>query len=42
MDTATTRTTLAVRRISRATTYDSPTRLIEWLIDRIPERGGAE
>ena len=42
MDTATTTAPLAVARIKRATTYDSPTRLIEWLTDRIPERDRAE
>jgi hypothetical protein len=42
MDTATTTTLLAVARITRAMTYDSPTRQIEWLIDRIAERGCAE
>jgi hypothetical protein len=41
MDTATTTALLAVARITRATTYDSPTRLIEWLTDRIAERGYA-
>jgi hypothetical protein len=41
MDTATTTAPLAVARITRAMTYDSPTRLIEWLIDRIAERGSA-
>jgi hypothetical protein len=37
MDTATTTAPLAVARI----TYDSPTRLMEWLTDRIAERGYA-
>jgi hypothetical protein len=41
MDAATTTAPLAVARITRAMTYDSPTRLIEWLIDRIAERGYA-
>jgi hypothetical protein len=41
MDRATTTAPLAVARITRAMTYDSPTRLIEWLIDRIAERGYA-
>jgi hypothetical protein len=41
MDTATTTAPLAVARITRAMTYDSPTRLVEWLTDRIAARGDA-
>ena len=41
MDTATTTAPLAVARITRAMTYDSPKRLIEWLIDRIAAMGYA-
>ncbi len=41
MDTATTTATLAVARLTHAMTYDSPTRLVEWLTDRIAERGYA-
>jgi hypothetical protein len=39
MDTATTTAPLTVARLTHAMTYDSPARLIEWLLDRIAERG---
>jgi hypothetical protein len=41
MDPTRTTAPLAVARLTRAITYDSPTRLIEWLTDRIAERGNA-
>jgi hypothetical protein len=41
MDTRQQRHPLAVARLTHAMTYDSPTRLIEWLIDRVAERGYA-
>jgi hypothetical protein len=40
MDTATTTAPLAVARLTHAMTYDSPTRLVEWLT-RSGERGYA-
>jgi hypothetical protein len=41
MDTATTTAPLAVARLRRAMTYDSPMRPVEWFTDRIAERGYA-
>ena len=41
MDTATNTAPLAVARLTHAMTYDSSTRLVEWLTDRIGEVGYA-